>query len=194
MQFECARLTKQEELRAWRSMRKGDVDAKHRLLISVVPWVMRIAHKYASNPDEREELIAAGNLHMVAALAAFDPRKGRLTTFTYRCLSRLYYRLYEQRQLRHCQPLGKSEHVGLEAHEVDLAEQLDRAHCVARVRRALRTLPPRDRDVVKRRMAGETFREIAAALGVSKQRIQQLETRAHSRLRELLSHVEGVSA
>lgn len=42
----------------------------------------------------------------------------------------------------------------------------------------LSTLPPREKDVLKRRCNGETLEEIANALGVTRERIRQIEARA----------------
>lgn len=50
--------------------------------------------------------------------------------------------------------------------------------------RRLGQLPARERDILRRRSQGETLQDIAASLGVCKERVRQLETRAYERLAE----------
>ena len=56
-----------------------------------------------------------------------------------------------------------------------VAEADHRRHNIARVRRAMGRLNPRHREILKRRMNGETFQSIADELGISRERIRQIE-------------------
>lgn len=56
-----------------------------------------------------------------------------------------------------------------------------------RVRRAVKKLPPREQDIVNRRLAGETLKQIGDSQGVVKERIRQLESNAWARLRAWLA-------
>lgn len=64
---------------------------------------------------------------------------------------------------------------------------VDSQDVIESVQAAIALLPVNLRRVVIRRMDGEKFREIAEDLGVSKQRIQQMESLGHRILRDLLS-------
>jgi RNA polymerase sigma factor (sigma-70 family) len=64
---------------------------------------------------------------------------------------------------------------------------IDRQDVVDGVKAALRLLPVNLQRVVWRRMFGETLQEIADDIGVSRQRIQQLDKLAHKMLASLLS-------
>lgn len=63
---------------------------------------------------------------------------------------------------------------------------MDQRQVVDRVQAAIKMLPPRERDVVERRTNGEKLQEIGNRLGVSKERVRQIETKAHAILREHL--------
>jgi RNA polymerase sigma factor (sigma-70 family) len=63
---------------------------------------------------------------------------------------------------------------------------LDRERVRARVQAALASLPERLRMVVLRRQAGERLRVIGEDLGVSRERVRQIEMEAYQLLREVL--------
>lgn len=60
------------------------------------------------------------------------------------------------------------------------------AGLAADVQAAVQQLTGRERVIVERRMEGAILQEIARDLGVSKERVRQIESRAHRRLRETL--------
>jgi RNA polymerase sigma factor (sigma-70 family) len=62
---------------------------------------------------------------------------------------------------------------------------VDRAE-LTRLRDAIARLDPRPRKVMEARAAGETSHRIAEGMGVSRQRVEQIEQTARERLRELL--------
>jgi RNA polymerase sigma-32 factor len=75
--------------------------------------------------------------------------------------------------------------------ESGVVDNIDRDARVAAVRRALDQLTPRERDIIMRRHLTDdpnvpTFRDLADELGVSRQRIQQLEDRALRRMLAIL--------
>jgi len=53
---------------------------------------------------------------------------------------------------------------------------------------ALQGLRPRDREVLLRRLAGESLADVAAAMGISRERVRQYEERAIRKLRPRLVH------
>lgn len=56
-----------------------------------------------------------------------------------------------------------------------------------RLHQAIRALPNRLQVVIERRMRGESLRAIGKAMGISKERVRQLETKARARLVVVLS-------
>jgi len=61
---------------------------------------------------------------------------------------------------------------------------------IERLRDAIALLPERMRDIVDRRLAGETREEVGAAYGITGERVRQLEARAHEALRRSLARSE----
>ena len=59
------------------------------------------------------------------------------------------------------------------------------------LKEAIRAMPRHYRDVVERRLAGETQAKIGCDLGVSKSAVQSIEARAHSFLRRRLDRASG---
>lgn len=60
---------------------------------------------------------------------------------------------------------------------------------VAAVQRAIDSLDERESAIVRQRMNGDTLVVIGKSYGLTKQRVQQIEERAHDKLRELLGHI-----
>ena len=77
----------------------------------------------------------------------------------------------------------------IESATIDQAEYNEE---VALLREALAELDPRYRDVVESRMNGDGLREIAERLGVSKERVRQIEKRALGQIRERMTRGEGM--
>jgi len=182
----------------WRQMKRGKpakrLAAKHALVISVLPWVVTLARKYAPN-GELHDWISIGNVHVCRNMDKFDPNLGRLTTFVARCLSRLYFRELDQVRKRYRERCVGDLLVLSAPHAVVHPDpDLDRGHFRDDVDAAIAGLPPREGDVVRRRMQGQTLKEIGAHLSVSKERVRQLETRAHLRLRTSLYRYRAVTS
>lgn len=72
-------------------------------------------------------------------------------------------------------------------------ERTERKKAVNRVRRAIGRLVPRHREVIRRRSRGETFDEIAADFGVSRERIRQIERIAMKKLSKYLGGGEELA-
>jgi RNA polymerase sigma-32 factor len=73
--------------------------------------------------------------------------------------------------------------------ETYAVERQAREHTRARVSRALQTLTDRERCIVRARMMAdepETLDKLGARLGVSRERVRQLETRARQKMHDAL--------
>jgi RNA polymerase sigma factor (sigma-70 family) len=58
---------------------------------------------------------------------------------------------------------------------------------VGKLRRAIALLEPRQREIMRRRLRGEILQEVGDALGVTKERVRQIELQAKERLKWLLT-------
>jgi RNA polymerase primary sigma factor len=79
-----------------------------------------------------------------------------------------------------------AEDMHLTASGPDPGENVDRERLLAEIRAALEVLPERARAIVLRRLDGERLESIGRDLGVSRERVRQIEAQAYSRLREEL--------
>lgn len=75
--------------------------------------------------------------------------------------------------------------------EIDVCD--DRAYTAARLRYEIGMLPDRERIVIhRRRIMGEKLHEVGDLLGITKERVRQIESRAMAKLREKLADCEGL--
>ncbi|MBN1884692.1 MAG: RNA polymerase sigma factor RpoD/SigA [Candidatus Krumholzibacteriota bacterium] len=76
-------LTKEEEVDLARRVRRGDEEARRRLIISNLKLVITIARSYASYGVPFLDLIEEGNLGLIKAVSRFDPELGyRFSTYS----------------------------------------------------------------------------------------------------------------
>lgn len=189
----CPRLSKEEEIAAWERMRAGCPQAKDELARSVLPWIARLATQWLLSNEDLEELISLGNVALARALNAFDPHRARLTTYVAMCFKnaliawRLSLLMDKRRVHSLCVNMQGRDHTDLDWIAWFVEERdFDAAARSVALAEAIENLPERDRKIIQRRLAGQTFKEIASAFGVSKARVQQIEDRATRQLRRCL--------
>ncbi len=88
-------LTVEEERKLVRKFRRGNEEARRRLIEANMRFVVKTALQYKSQGMSLEDLIQEGNLGLIEALEKFDPNKGcRLITY-----ASWWIRLYIQRSI-----------------------------------------------------------------------------------------------
>ena len=163
--------------------------------------VRHLAHRYRGHRVPVEELVAEGNLGLVEAAHRFDPARGVLfTTYaTYWVRKRMLLALERAAASRPArslhEPAGEGRRTLVDviadpAWEHPL-EDLGRRDAVRAVRRALASLSPREREVLRLRhgfdgSASRSLHEVARLKGCSAEWIRQVEARALERLRRRL--------
>lgn len=196
---ECYRmLSPAEELAAWES---GD---RHVLIQSQLPWVHRIAIRIAARRKfaDIDLLVSAGHIALIQCLDRFDPRISRLSTYCFRKVGwamwseiRNSYRgLSASSYLRRSRGVGKvqswddqtpSAECESEA-ESDAIRQEEAGLC----RQAIAQLPDRERYVIEQRyFFHRTLKQVGEAMGVSGERVRQIDLRAKRKLVEMLGQV-----
>jgi RNA polymerase primary sigma factor len=76
------RLTPQQEIEFARRIKKGDPEARDRMISSNLRLVVTIAHDYANLGLPLLDLISEGNIGLTKAVERFDPTKGaKLSTY-----------------------------------------------------------------------------------------------------------------
>lgn len=200
-------LTREEESDLARRMRNGDLQARERLIESIIPWVRKIASWFVKPGCDLDDLFSVGLLAALKCLDSFDPKRGRLTTWisrpvTWRCakyarnagaiLSRPvnWPQNPEYREAwEHAHRLYHDVQYDLHEHEDQRsgADSLEQQELFEQLHVAIQRLSEREQFVVRERMKGQTLKSIASELEISKERVRQIENGAHDLIREQLN-------
>jgi len=133
-------LTREEEVELSKRIRKGDKEARERMIKANLRLVVKIAHDYAGLGLPLLDLISEGNIGLMKAVERFDPRKGgKLSTYgswwikqsMKRALAnqaktiRLPVHLVDKIGKMRRAALDLSEKLGRDPTDLELAEHLD---------------------------------------------------------------------
>jgi len=195
------RLTREEEADLVARMRAGDVAAKQALVESCVPWMRKLARRACADQQQLDDLTQVAIVALIECLEDFDPGRARLTTYAVRpAIWRMRREMNaagsvvsrsQNKNRKFARAWETAAHVG-ELPAGLLARYHDPAHDallrddLAQLAAVLRRLPPRLADILTRRAAGQTLQSIGSDLGVTRERIRQLEKRALTRVRKLM--------
>jgi RNA polymerase sigma factor (sigma-70 family) len=179
-------LARVRELRALESQLALATETKNEIIRGNLRLVVGIARKHARSGIPLMELVSEGNITLLRAAEAFDIHRG--------CKFSTYATLAVMKGFARSIPLMQTARQG--AGESDLANLPDRRNAatdrlVARdeLSGLLRRLSPREKQILQARYGlnsrgvAESFEQVAATLGLSTQRIRQIETTALAKLR-----------
>jgi RNA polymerase sigma factor (sigma-70 family) len=183
-------------LRAANKIRDRIVRANMRLVMSIVK-------KFVTPQYSFDELLSDGIEILIQAVHKFDFDRGfRFSTYAYRAIARGAYRQVNTRQKDAGRYAGEIEEIATTHPEDSDTQPVNEAswHALREMlAEMLHRLDPRERYIVRRRYAmdtarkPETFQSMANKLGVSKERVRQLEQRAVGKLRKMAGEV-GMAA
>lgn len=170
------------------------VDTKNQIIRANLRLVVSIAKKYVSEQDGLFDLISEGNVSLMRAVEKFDFALGnKFSTYATWAIKKNFIRSYKNRvrtmdrfRNSYDELLDKTPEYRSDAY----VQESDQRRREAEVARILDVLTERERDVVAKRfgLAGrqsaQTLKEVGIDLGVSKERIRQIEKRALDKLRE----------
>jgi RNA polymerase primary sigma factor/RNA polymerase sigma factor len=168
---------------------------KNQIIQANLRLVVSIMKRYVTESDGTFELISDGNISLMRAVEKFDYSRGaKFSTYATWAIQRNNARRFAddiKRRIRfqtsQDEALADSPQAHFDPVQTERAHQ-ERANRVARV---LEQLDARDRRIIEGRyglggsLEAKTLKEVGDELGVSKERVRQLETRAMERLREL---------
>lgn len=206
---EYATFTREQEQELFRRMRKHDCQkSRHLLIRSQIGWAKKLVAKHylkRAGDQDADELFSIANLACIEAVDRFDPTRGnRLTTavpFAVKSAMRMKYLpgafhvpssivqdktqhdlIPSQTALDYTHESGAlTEKVGVISDPIDdvMATEIS-----GRLRAAMNTLDERRQQIIHGRFfEGKTLEEISVVLGVSRERVRQLEAKALKELR-----------
>jgi len=149
------------------------------------PPLVRYCHRLTGDRDVSEDVAQEALVRLFDR--GVDGPLPALRAWLFKTATRLVrdrYRVEEnRRRLLRENPVGPSE---VESPE----RRLERRRSVARARRALETLAPRDREMLLMRYEGFSYKEIAAVVGVEASSVGTLLSRAEARFARALGDGE----
>ncbi len=189
-----------EDLEAIERLLERVTAVKDMLIGCNMRLVVSIAKRHANQSDNFFELLSDGNVSLMRAVEKFDYSRGnKFSTYASWAIMKNFARsIPEEKTRRERYVTGRDELFEAapdnrsDEHElVSSAEQA--AH---RVNRLLEHLSPRDREIVRLR-AGldgsepKTLEQIGQQLGITKERVRQLNVRIMKQLRDLAGEHPG---
>jgi RNA polymerase sigma factor (sigma-70 family) len=184
-----------QDLDAIEKLQDEAAGLKERLISANMRLVVSIAKRHAAQTDNFFELLSDGNVSLIRAVEKFDYSRGnKFSTYASWAIMKNFARsIPEERHRReryvtgHEQLFEAAPDTRSDEHEVvALAEQ-----ATHKVNRLLEYLDPRERQIIRLRAglddgsAGMTLEKIGEQLGITKERVRQLNVRAMKKLRHL---------
>ena len=198
-------LGKEEERELFRRMKKGDKDARNKLIEHNLRLVAHIVKKYYTACKDQEDLISVGTVGLIKAIDSFDPENGaRFATYAGKCLQNeilMYFRAQKKTQLESSlnDPVDTDKdgnpltYMDILCSEEDITEEIDLKIKSSLISRALReTLNTRERRIIAMRYGmtpdGKCMaqREVAAAMGISRSYVSRIEKTALEKIRAFI--------
>ena len=156
---------------------------------------LSIAARFANATNPLDELMSESHETVLRAIGKFDPDRGfRFSTYMTHALRRHLIRFLQRRQRDRQRTFAVPDAMSLpDTRRWTLAYEQRITRNVHDVERLLMALKPRDRYVIRSRFGWgrefepRTLQEIATELGVTRERVRQLEQRALKQLSAMAS-------
>jgi len=167
---------------------------KDQLINCNMRLVVSIAKRHAAQTDNFFELLSDGNVSLIRAVEKFDYSRGnKFSTYASWAIMKNYARSIPEEKHRRERYVTGHEDLFDAAPDTRTDEQ----ECLAsaeqathKVNRLLEYLDPRERQIIRMRAGldnseGMTLEKIGEQLGITKERVRQLNVRAMKKLRSL---------
>lgn len=181
-------------LREANRSRSTIVDSNLRLVLS-------LSRKFSNSDLEFEDLVSEGSLILVKAVDKFDYSRGfRFSTYATHSIQRHFFRRWKTNQRRSSlvqvsSPEILAELIPTEVPDID--DAIDVAQLKPIMKRMTDQLDEREQHIVLERFGlgptgvAQTLRSLAADLGISKERVRQLQIKAIDKLQEIACGLNG---
>jgi RNA polymerase primary sigma factor len=164
---------------------------RNRIICSNLPLVVFVARKWGPRGHDFLELVSDGNIALLRAVERFDITRGaRFCTYAYWAIQRDFARKMPKERLRRMRFSTGHRNVfrGLADHQdADAWFATDQEHACKTILRMLAALDERERRIITQRFGlapgKRTLCQLGVELGISKERVRQIERRALDKLR-----------
>jgi RNA polymerase sigma factor (sigma-70 family) len=183
-----------QDLKEIEDLQEQASQVKDMLISANMRLVASIAKRHASPTDNLFELISDGNMSLIRAVEKFDySRNFKFSTYASWAIMKNFARSIPEEKHRRERYVTGHEEVFEIAPDVRTNEQEIQAtaeQAVHRVNRLLEYLQPREREIIRMRAGLDnheqmTLEEIGQELGITKERVRQLNVRAMKKLRDI---------
>jgi RNA polymerase sigma factor (sigma-70 family) len=175
---------------------QGEANAiKDHLIASNMRLVVAIAKRHAAQTDNFFELLSDGNMSLIRAVEKFDFGRGnKFSTYASWAIMKNFARsIPEEKRRRERYVTGHEEMFDIapdtRTDEQEIVSAVEQSK--HRVNRLLEYLEPRERQIIRMRAGldsyseGMTLEEIGQQLGITKERVRQLNARIMDKLRNI---------
>lgn len=173
------------------------VAVKNKIVQANLRLVVSIAKKHVDPNDDFFGLISDGNMSLIRASEKFDYARGnKFSTYASWAIMKNFARTIPG-EFKHRDRFRTSSEEIFTGHEDKRADnfsaEIDQAARTDQIQRILHTLDDREQQIIVRRFGLDhrfeplTLKEVGEELGVTKERIRQLESRALDKLRAAAS-------
>jgi RNA polymerase primary sigma factor len=170
------------------------VATKNEIISANLRLVVSIAKRHVGPTENFFELVSDGNMSLIRAVEKFDFARGnKFSTYASWAIMKNFartipdeHRHRDRFRTSHGEMFGTTEDARSDQYEQESAQLQREAH----VERILESLDEREQQIIvsrfglRRGREPRTLKEVGAELGVTKERIRQIEARALSKLRK----------
>ncbi|MFN5769114.1 MAG: sigma-70 family RNA polymerase sigma factor [Pirellulaceae bacterium] len=172
------------------------------LLKANMRLVISIVKKFVNSFNSFDDLLSDGAMALLRAIDKFDYDRGfRFSTYATQVVRRNSYRLVMTKQKERQKQAASLEETGLDVEAPDRSSSIDDVRWEqlrSRLSNLLSLLDRREQLIIRARFSlgghrkVQTLQRLADILGVSKERVRQLEKRALDKLRDLAGSSEDL--
>ena len=195
-------LTAKQENELLEKSRKGDMDARNKLVEHNLRLVAHIVKKYYTSGAEQDDLISIGTIGLIKAVSTFkSDKKIRLATYAARCIENeilMFFRNIRKssQDIPFSEPIDTDKDgnaltlIDTIADKQDVAEEIDLKLRLERLQKIMPyTLEKREKEIITMRygLGGTkefTQNQIAKKLGISRSYVSRIEKAALLKLRK----------
>ena len=187
------------------SLYRDAIETKNLLTRSNLRLVVAVAKKYIGSTGDLFEKVSEGNLSLMRAVEKFDYTRGfKFSTYATWAIKKNYIRAYSN-EVKQSDRFRTGHEELLDAspgHRSDPTSQLAaQSRREDQVSNIMQRLTDRERQIISSRFGigsqrePMTLKDVGVELGVSKERVRQIEARAMQKLREAAvnAHLENLS-